>query len=292
MRAVDNLSLEIYPGEYVALLGPNGAGKTTLLEMIEGLQKPDLGSIEICGMQYSRDAHKIRKLIGPAFQETRFPEKLRVIEALRLFAAFYGTEKKRAEEILKLVALEEKRNSYINTLSGGQRQRLVIGVALIHRPKILLLDEPTTGLDPHARREVWQILQELRRDGMTLLLTTHYMEEAEELCQRIVILFRGKILADGTLRELLSRHGGHEILEFRLKRQSRRLLSALHRLPGVSHCHIDAENGSGRLHAEDAARILPEFIRRVGRHNLEAFTARPLTLDDLFIQMTGRHLGD
>ncbi len=290
VHAVNDLSLEVKEGEFVALLGPNGAGKTTLLEMIEGLQTPDSGSIEICGLNYAQHERQIRQILGLAFQETRFPEKIRVVEALRLFAAFYGASSARAAEILELVSLTEKKNAYVNKLSGGQRQRLALGIAIIQKPKVLLLDEPTTGLDPHARRELWQILSDLKRAGMTLLLTTHYMEEAEELCERIVIQFRGRILADGALKDLLEAHASHEIIEFRLKRVAARELAALRKMKKVSYLHIDEETGSGVMHVDDAASVLPDFMRRAGRHNLESFAARPLTLDDLFIKMTGRHL--
>lgn len=290
VRAVNDLTLDVREGEFVALLGPNGAGKTTLLEMIEGLQKPDSGSIEVCGLNYAQNEKQIRQILGLAFQETRFPEKIRVIEALRLFAAFYGVSPARSTEILDLVSLSDKKQAYVNTLSGGQRQRLALGIAVLQKPKILLLDEPTTGLDPHARRELWQILSDLRRQGMTLMLTTHYMEEAEELCERIVIQFRGRILADGTLDELLKAHASHEIIEFRLKRVHRNLLVGLRKMSKSSYLHIDETSGSGVMHVEDAAAVLPDFMRRAGRHNLESFAARPLTLDDLFIKMTGRHL--
>lgn len=290
VKAVDDLSLDIHEGEFVALLGPNGAGKTTLLEMIEGLQMPDIGTIEICGLNYHRHERKIRQILGLAFQETRFPEKIKVIEALKLFGAFYGVNSARIMEILERVSLAEKKSAYVNTLSGGQRQRLALGIAVIQKPQVLLLDEPTTGLDPHARRELWQILRELRREGMTLLLTTHYMEEAEELCERIVIQFKGKILADGALSDLLDQHAGHEIIEFRLKEVKARQLSALQKMKKVSYVQIDEQTGSGVMHVDDAAAILPDFMRRAGRHNLESFAARPLTLDDLFIKMTGRHL--
>lgn len=290
VKAVDDLSLEIKEGEFVALLGPNGAGKTTLLEMIEGLQKPDSGTIEICGFNYARNEREIRQILGLAFQETRFPEKIKVSEALKLFGAFYGVSGARITEILDMVSLAEKKNAYVNTLSGGQRQRLALGIAVIQKPRVLLLDEPTTGLDPHARRELWQILRDLRRGGMTLLLTTHYMEEAEELCERIVIQFNGRVLADGALADLLEAHASHEIIEFRLKEVKPRQLTALRKMKQVSYLQIDETTGNGVMHVDDAAAILPNFMRRAGRHNLESFAARPLTLDDLFIKMTGRHL--
>ncbi len=290
VHAVKNLSLNIREGEFVALLGPNGAGKTTLLEMIEGLQFPDTGRIIIDGYEYAQDEQKIRALMGLAFQETRFPEKIRVGETLELFAAFYGVSRGRIPEILELVALTEKKQAYVNTLSGGQRQRLALGVAIIQKPRILLLDEPTTGLDPHARREIWRILSDLKKQGSTLLLTTHYMEEAEELCERIVVMFKGTILADGRLEELLEEHASHEIIEFKLKKPAAKAAALLQQLKKVSYFSYDPTTTTGVMHVADAAQILPDFLRKVGRQNLESFAARPLTLDDLFIKMTGRHL--
>lgn len=290
VHAVNNLSLRIHEGEAVALLGPNGAGKTTLLEMIEGLQMPDSGRILIDGLEYSRDEKKIRALMGLAFQETRFPEKIRVVEALELFAAFYGVGHSRIAEILERISLADKRRSFVNNLSGGQRQRLALGIGIIQKPRIILLDEPTTGLDPHARREIWQILTELKKQGSTLLLTTHYMEEAEELCERIIILFKGNILADGALHELLDKHAGHEIIEFRLRKSGVSRVPQLKKLARGKYFDFNADNGIGVMHVGDAARALPDFMRKVGRRNLDSFSARPLTLDDLFIKMTGRHL--
>ncbi len=290
VKAVDGVTLTIREGEAVALLGPNGAGKTTLLEMIEGLQKPDAGAIEVCGLGYAEHEAQIRELMGLAFQETRFPEKVKVREALELFGAFYRVPSTRIDEILQLVSLKEKSQAYVNTLSGGQRQRLALGIAIIQKPRILLLDEPTTGLDPHARRDLWRILNDLKAQGMTLLLTTHYMEEAEELCERIVIQFAGKLLADGSLHELIEKHASHEIIEFRLKRNAPKELKALQEMKKVSHFQFEIDSLTGVMHVERAATILPEFTRKIGKTNLEAFSARPLTLDDLFIKMTGRHL--
>lgn len=290
VHAVKNLSLKIFEGESVALLGPNGAGKTTLLEMIEGLQFPDSGDIFIDGLTYGKDEKKIRQLMGLAFQETRFPEKIRVFEALELFSAFYGGTRARIIEILELISLTEKKDAFVNNLSGGQRQRLALGIGIIQKPKIILLDEPSTGLDPHARREIWRIMADLKKQGSTLLLTTHYMEEAEELCERIVVLFKGKILADGPLEQLLDQHASHEIIEFKLKNKSAPLIAKLEKLNKVSYFHFNKATSAGVMHVDDAAAILPDFLKRVGRQNLESFAARPLTLDDLFIKMTGRHL--
>ena len=184
--AVLNVNLRVESGEAVALLGPNGAGKTTLVEMIEGVQIPDSGEILILGKTWQSDESFLRQEIGLALQETRFQDRLTVEETLWLFASFYHLEKERTNEVLKIIQLESKHKTWVVQLSGGQRQRLALGIAILSRPRILILDEPTTGLDPNARRDLWKILEDFKATGTTLILTTHYMEEAEFLCERIV----------------------------------------------------------------------------------------------------------
>jgi ABC-2 type transport system ATP-binding protein len=207
VQAVRGISLSIPKGQFVALLGPNGAGKTTLVEMIEGIRKPDSGEITIMGKHWKGNEDELHRMIGISLQETRFIDKLRVTETLHLFASFYNLGKERVNEIISIVGLEEKRRSFVVNLSGGQRQRLALGIALINTPNILLLDEPTTGLDPNARREIWDILQRLRNLSQTsMILTTHYMEEAENLCDYIIIMDNGIILREGTLHQLLDKH--------------------------------------------------------------------------------------
>jgi ABC-2 type transport system ATP-binding protein len=207
VQAVKGISLNIPKGKFVALLGPNGAGKTTLVEMIEGIQRPDKGEIKIMGKHWKGNEDELHRIIGLSLQETRFIDKLRVTETLRLFASFFNMGKTRVEEVIELVGLKEKRKSYVVNLSGGQRQRLAIGIALINTPAILLLDEPTTGLDPNARREIWDILRKLKEASETsMILTTHYMEEAEKLCDHIVIMDNGVILKEGTIGQLLDKH--------------------------------------------------------------------------------------
>jgi ABC-2 type transport system ATP-binding protein len=204
VQAVRGISLSIRPGEFVALLGPNGAGKTTLVEMMEGLRKPDKGEILIQGKSWQKQEKELRKIIGLSLQETRFTEKLTVYETLRLFASFFGMGNERVNEVIGLTGLEEKQKSMTGTLSGGQRQRLALAVALLNFPQILFLDEPTTGLDPHSRLDLWNILKALKDQGeTTLILTTHYMEEAESLCDHIIIIDEGKILREGKLEDLL-----------------------------------------------------------------------------------------
>ena len=204
VQAVKGINLQIPKGQFTALLGPNGAGKTTLVEMIEGIQKPDAGEITITGKHWKGNEDELHRIIGLSLQETRFIDKLRVAETLQLFASFFNLGIERVNEIIEIIGLEEKRKSYVVNLSGGQRQRLAIGIALINTPAILLLDEPTTGLDPNARREIWDILHKLRKVSETsMILTTHYMEEAENLCDYIVIMHNGVILREGTLDQLL-----------------------------------------------------------------------------------------
>ncbi|MBS3757093.1 MAG: ABC transporter ATP-binding protein [Desulfobacterales bacterium] len=209
VQAVRGVSLAIERAQFTALLGPNGAGKTTLVEMIEGIQKPDRGEIRILGKEWKSNADELHRAIGLSLQETRFIDKLTVWETLRLFASFYDLGKSRVGEILGIIGLAEKQNAYTVNLSGGQRQRLALGLSLINRPKILLLDEPTTGLDPNARREIWSILLDLKeRTRTSLILTTHYMEEAEHLCDYILIMDRGEVLKEGTLEDLLEADHG------------------------------------------------------------------------------------
>jgi ABC-2 type transport system ATP-binding protein len=204
VQAVKGINLQISLGQFTALLGPNGAGKTTLVEMIEGIQKPDSGEIMIMGKHWKGNEDELHRIIGLSLQETRFIDKLRVTETLQLFASFFNLGKERIDEIIDIVGLEEKKKSFVVNLSGGQRQRLAIGLALINTPAILLLDEPTTGLDPNARREIWDILQSLKKASETsMILTTHYMEEAENLCDYIVIMDNGDILREGTPDDLL-----------------------------------------------------------------------------------------
>ena len=213
LRAVDNVSLDIYPKEFVGVLGHNGAGKTTLLEMIEGIQKPSSGKIDILGTNWAKGEKVLKENIGLALQETRLIDKLSVAETLEMFASFYGQDKKRVEEVLELVNLGFKRKAHTKALSGGQRQRLALGISFLNRPKILLLDEPTTGLDPVSRREVWDVLRYYKEEyNTTVILTTHYMEEASGLCSRVVMMERGKVVADGTVEQLIKENCKGELV--------------------------------------------------------------------------------
>ena len=292
IRAVNNLSLTIYEGEYVALLGPNGAGKTTLIEMIEGIQQPDTGTIRILDMSWKEHEQKLHHKIGLSLQETKFIDKVTTKETLDLFGSFYGLRPGRTEEILGVVNLTEKRNAYTVNLSGGQRQRLAIGIALLNNPKVLLLDEPTTGLDPGARREIWKILGRLREDfNTTMILTTHYMEEAEVLCERILIMDKGQFIAAGTLPELNARHGEGDLIEITFAHDFD--IGAAN-LPGVKRLNWTVPKTRAEIFVENISEALPSIIEctRKGNIAITALTSRKMTLDDLFISMTGRHLTD
>ena len=211
--AVERLDLEVARGECFGLLGPNGAGKTTTIEICEGLTVPDAGSVELLGLNWHSGANELRQRIGIQLQETQFPDKLTVEETLRLFRSFYrhGIS---VEESIQTAQLEEKRRSRVGGLSGGQKQRLAMACALVGNPELLFLDEPTTGLDPQARRHLWDLVDRLKQTGRTIILTTHYMEEAERLCDRVAIMDHGQIIALGTPQQLIASLGGEHIVEF------------------------------------------------------------------------------
>lgn len=291
VKAVDGVSLNIRQGQFTALLGPNGAGKTTLVEMIEGIQFPDSGEIFLMGKKWEGHRNELHPLIGISLQETRFIDKLTTEETLKLFAGFYQLDHSRVEEIIRIIDLDEKRKSYTVNLSGGQRQKLALGIALLNNPRILLLDEPTTGLDPNARREIWSILLELKNKAQTsLILTTHYMEEAEQLCDYIVIIDHGKILMEGAREQLLN-SGKKKIIEFSPE-GTEEALSILMENSQQFNIHWDAAKRKGIVEIDDIESELPAFLDYMKSANLQLrnFESRRQTLDDLFTSLTGRHL--
>ena len=292
VNAVQNVNLMVESGESVALLGPNGAGKTTLVEMIEGVQFPDSGEIRILDRSWEKDEHFLRKQIGLALQETRFLERLTVEETLNLFASFYSLEKERAREVIEIIQLGSKRSTWVLHLSGGQRQRLALGVAILPIPKILILDEPTTGLDPNARRDLWKILESFKATGTTLILTTHYMEEAQYLCKRILMMDQGKILAEGSLNHLLDKFGDGDLIEYVIEGAFQ--TEKAKQLFGVLSCRWDENTGEGRLTVKNISETLPLFLQLVEKSSisLTSLECRRRTLDDLFLAMSGRHLDD
>ena len=292
VNAVRNVNLRVESGEAVALLGPNGAGKTTLVEMIEGVQLPDSGTIQIFEKTWAKDEHFLRQEIGLALQETRIQERLTVEETLDLFASFYHLGKKRTNEVLDIIQLESKRSTWVVQLSGGQRQRLALGIAILPSPRILILDEPTTGLDPNARRDLWEILEDFKATGTTMILTTHYMEEAEFLCDRIVMMDQGKILAEGSLNQLLDKFGEGDLIEYVIEgsfpTQEAKALS------GVLTCRWDEDTGYGLLIVNSISETLPDFLDliKITAVSLTSLECRRRTLDDLFLAMSGRHLDE
>ncbi|MFW5878135.1 MAG: ABC transporter ATP-binding protein [bacterium] len=290
MKAVKSLDFDLQKGEYVALLGPNGAGKTTFVEMIEGIRYPDEGEILIKGKKLKDNKQELYGLMGISFQETKLFEKINTIEILRMFASFYGAGNSKIEKILELTGLEEKRKAFTKNLSGGQRQRLALGIALINDPEILILDEPTTGLDPTARREIWDILTGLKKEKSTsLILTTHYMEEASYLCDRIVILDRGEVIARGTLDELLAAEDMNKVAEFEVNENIPSNIES--KINGL-FIEWNKEIKKGRCTLENAPRDLPVLFDFLENNNLSVkdFDYHKPTLDDLFLQKTGRKL--
>jgi ABC-2 type transport system ATP-binding protein len=293
VRAVDGVDLSIREGEFLALLGPNGAGKTTLVEMVEGLQKQDSGEIRILGLPWKGNEVHLRGQLGISLQETRFIDKLRTREVLDLFASFHRIDGPRVDEVLDMIRLKEKSRAFTVNLSGGQRQRLALGIALLNEPSVLLLDEPTTGLDPNSRHEIWDILMEFKRDQQTtMILTTHYMEEATYLCDRIVIMDKGKILAQGSLDELLNQNRSEEIIEFFPSGDPGKL--GLENMPWLKKYSFD--NGRNKITLVVTAIVdaLSDIIERSESTGIGigALTCRRMTLDDLFISLTGRGLAE
>jgi ABC-2 type transport system ATP-binding protein len=290
VQAVKGIDLVVHKGQFVAILGPNGAGKTTLVEMIEGIQKPDKGDIFIMGKKWAGNQDELHNIIGLSLQETYFIDKLRVSETLKLFASFYGLNHDRVSEIMMLVGLEEKKKARVGNLSGGQRQKLALGIALLNNPKILLLDEPTTGLDPNARRELWGILLKLKEKSQTsIILTTHYMEEAEQLCDHIIIMDHGVVLEEGTLNHLLNESKSGKIIEFTLEKSPD---TGIFNSSAGYTVSWDAVQEKGTLRLEHFETGLPQFFSFLENHHLllRNFECRRKTLDDLFISLTGRHL--
>lgn len=289
LTAVDDVSLDIHRGEFIALLGPNGAGKTTLVEMIEGLKKPDSGSIRILGRGWAKDETYLRTRLAGVLQEPLFINKLRVDETVNLFGSFYKLPRKRSDEVLELVELLGKRKALVEELSGGQRQRLALAISVLNQPEVLILDEPTTGLDPQVRRGTWDILRRLNQETRsTVILTTHYMEEAEYLCDRICIMHQGKILTQGTLAHLLQVHEPGEIVEYRVRDEA--ACGELTSYDNVIDYKYD--------HASSTARILvhngTDFLFRLSKFvqdrkvDIDQIVVRKKTLDDLFLSIAGR----
>jgi ABC-2 type transport system ATP-binding protein len=285
--AVNGVSFQIREGEIFGLLGPNGAGKTTTVELVEGLRKPDSGFIEVCGINVSSGIDKVKEFIGVQLQTSTLYDRIRIGEVVNLFGGYYQKSLPTAQ-ILDEVSLNDKKDSFVEGLSGGQRQRLALALALVNDPEILFLDEPTTGLDPQARRNVWDIVERLREQGKTIILTTHYMEEAERLCDRIGIMNQGKIIALDAPRDLIANQNLESAIE--LITSNGVGTEFFHKLPNVSNITQDGDRFI--LHTKEASRILTELIRLSEGDglSLETISVRRATLEDVFLELTGKKL--
>jgi ABC-2 type transport system ATP-binding protein len=291
VNAVNGIDLEIRCGECFGLLGPNGAGKTTTIEIFEGLLQPTSGVVEILGMRWGQHDNELRQQIGISLQETRFTERLTVLETLVLFRSFYRNGADPAG-MMEAVGLSEKAHAWIGKLSGGQRQRLAAACALVGDPSLLFLDEPTTGLDPQSRRQLWDIIRKLKEEGRTVLLTTHYMDEAERLCNRVAIIDHGKIIAIGAPSELIAGLGGEHVVEFALANGTGALDDGLAGLPSVREVRADV-NGIALTVAEPHIAI-PALLQHLQSRKLDLarLSTRQVSLEDVFVSLTGRHLRD
>jgi ABC-2 type transport system ATP-binding protein len=289
--AVNGLDLEVVTGECFGLLGPNGAGKTTTIEILEGLLPPTSGEVEILGRHWGEDDDALRQRLGITLQETRLAEKLTVRESLTLFRSFYA-QGVAPETVMEQVGLTEKAEAYVGKLSGGQRQRLAVACALVGDPELLFLDEPTTGLDPQARRQLWDILRQFKAQGRTILLTTHYMDEAERLCDRTAIVDHGRVIALGTPAELIARVGGEHLIEFALEGDGALDGDTLRTLPAV--VAVRREEDAYQLAVTAPHVTIPALLERleIDQRSLARLTTRHASLEDVFVSLTGRHLRD
>jgi ABC-2 type transport system ATP-binding protein len=293
VEAVNGLDLDVKTGECFGLLGPNGAGKTTTVEILEGLKPPTSGKVEVLGLRWESNETEIRERIGVTLQETKFPEKSTVREMVDVFRSFYHIGLT-ADEALQRVSLESKSNAFIETLSGGQQRRLAVALALVGDPELLFLDEPTTGLDPQSRRQLWDVIRDLQGRGRTTLLTTHYMDEAERLCDRVAIVDHGRIIALGAPRELIARLGGEHVVEFALEpgESPAPVPEAFGSLDGV--LSVRSEGDGYALNVSEPHLAIPALLDRLDADHrpLARLSTRQVSLEDVFVSLTGRHLRD
>ena len=292
VEAVRGVNLEVRAGECFGLLGPNGAGKTTTLEIVEGLLRPTSGEVEVLGRRWDRDDREIRERIGISLQETRLSDKHTVRETITLFRSFYRTGIT-PDEAIERVSLQEKARAFVDKLSGGQKQRLAIACALVGDPELLFLDEPTTGLDPQSRRQLWDVIRDFKARGRTVVLTTHYMDEAEKLCDRVAIVDHGQVIALGTPNELILQLGGEHVIELTVSEPTPLTADDLGTATAVKSVRAGA-GGAFTLTVSDPPQALPavmEVVRAKGAE-LVGLTTRHATLEDVFVNLTGRQLRD
>ncbi len=288
VKAVDGISFSVHVGEIFGFLGPNGAGKTTTIEIIEGYKKADGGRVTTLGLDPHRDGYALKERIGIMLQETSLYPDLRVDELLRLFASYYR-DAADIDALLEMIGLEEKKRAFVRELSGGQRQRVVFVLALINDPELLFLDEPTAGLDPQSRRAIWEWIRLAREKGKTVFLTTHYIEEAEDLCDRVAIIDRGQIIALDTPRRLMADLAVEQRIEFVI--EGRLDAGRLEAIPGVARV-MDEGEGAFTVHAPEAQPVLKSLITLAETEGfaLRGLTVAGATLEDVFVQLTGRRI--
>ena len=295
--AVAGLDLEVARGECFGLLGPNGAGKTTTIEILEGLLTPDAGRVRVLGRAWGRDDNALRARLGIHLQESQLDDKLSVVETLRLFRSFYPRGRS-VEDVIGLLELDGKRGSWVGKLSGGQRQRLAVACALVGDPELLFLDEPTTGLDPQSRRQLWGVLQRYRADGGTLLLTTHYMDEAHALCDRVAIVDRGRIVAQGSPDALVLSIGAPHVVDVTFAggaaARPTDMQQRLDSLPDIDRVRAGGTPGAWTVTARSLHRTLPALADMAAAADVEIETlaTRTATLEDVFVTLTGHGLRD
>jgi ABC-2 type transport system ATP-binding protein len=289
VQALRGVSFEVQEGEVFGLLGPNGAGKTSTVEILEGLRPPDGGIVSVCGLDPQTPGDAFKQEIGAVLQATALPDKLRVGEAISMFASFYKRRRDPAA-LLKRFGLEEKRNTFYSQLSGGQKQRLALAMSLVNEPRVLFLDEPTAGLDPQVRREIYTIIEELKKERKTILLTTHYIEEAEKLCDRVAVVDQGRVIAQGTPRELKQRSAGTTRIELRLARPETD--AALKQLEGVADCR--ASDGVYVVHSTRVPQTIVSLVKylEANGNELSSLDIAAPSLEDVFLELTGRSLRD
>jgi len=285
--AVDGLDLDVRVGEGFGLLGPNGAGKTTTVEILEGLLEPTAGEVEVLGMRWKADERSLRQRLGISLQETHLPDKLTVAEVVTLFGSFFDRGRP-VDEVLEQVSLSDKRQSWTEKLSGGQKQRLAVACALVSDPELLFLDEPTTGLDPQSRRQLWEVVLGFKKRGRTVLITTHYMDEAERLCDRVAVVDRGKVIALGTPAELIASLGGQQVIAAQL--DGALADGELTALPGVHR--VSRAGGVVSLAVEKLHQTLPALLALAQARGaaLTQLSTHQATLEDVFVNLTGRQL--
>ena len=289
--AIAELDLSVAAGECFGLLGPNGAGKTTTIEICEGLLEPDHGDVEVLGMRWATHERTLRESLGIALQDTQLSEKLTVDETVRLFRSFY-TNRRPVDEVIRLVQLDEKRAARVGALSGGQKQRLAIACAIVGDPRLLFLDEPTTGLDPQSRRQLWDLIERFRSEGRTVVLTTHYMDEAERLCDRVAIVDHGRMIALDTPRALIASLGAEHVVTFTLEDAPRLDEAELRALDGVTG--VRRVESAFEITAKELRHTVPALLALLERRamRLAELRTHSATLEDVFVSLTGRHLRD